>query len=89
MRRIASARSYSPIRQRYSPGSASVYADVNMIEQVLINLAVNSRDAMPKGGKLIVKTDTVKIDTPDEAAGVKKAGEFVCFSITDSGCGIA
>jgi len=77
------------LEAHYAPGSASVYADVNMIEQVLINLAVNSRDAMPRGGKLVVKTDTVKIEAPDPAAGIKKAGEFVCFNVTDTGCGIA
>src|ERR1035441_8142074 len=61
-----------------------------MIEQVLVNLAVNARDAMPKGGQLLVTTEFIRLDaiyakTHPEAS----AGEFVCLSVTDTGTGIA
>ena len=61
-----------------------------MMEQVLMNLAVNSRDAMPRGGKLHIKTHSVTI-APDEARRNPDAtpGQFVCLSFGDTGSGIA
>ena len=44
------------------PGPAMVKADPGQIEQVLMNLAVNSRDAMPRGGKLTIETSLVQVD---------------------------
>lgn len=74
----------------YAPGLPSIEADSGMIEQVLLNLAVNSRDAMPNGGKLTVTTRTLDIDQayvdqhPDA-----RLGKFVCVSVTDTGCGMS
>ena len=45
-----------------APGGAFIHADMGMIEQVLVNLAVNSRDAMPKGGRLILRTEALTLD---------------------------
>ena len=64
------------LEAHYAPGGAPVYADVNMLEQVLINLAVNSRDAMPKGGKLVVEINSIKLGEDEVQATNKKAGEF-------------
>jgi CheY-like chemotaxis protein len=75
------------LEARCAPGSCPVLADVNMMEQVLINLAVNSRDAMPKGGKLMIEIASVKVDSPP--IEIKHVGEFIRCSITDSGMGIA
>jgi CheY-like chemotaxis protein len=61
-----------------------------MIEQVLLNLAVNARDAMPGGGELWLELDAV---TLDEAAARRhpaaQAGDFICLSLRDTGRGIA
>ncbi len=67
-----------------------VKADSSMIEQVILNLAVNARDAMPKGGLLRISTDAVTIS----AAYCRRKpqasmGEYVCLSVSDTGCGIA
>ena len=66
-----------------------VKADIGMMEQVLMNLAVNARDAMPGGGHLTIATDSVDVDEahtrehPDA-----RAGRFVCLAVTDTGCGM-
>ncbi|HEX4343580.1 MAG TPA: response regulator [Verrucomicrobiae bacterium] len=67
-----------------------ICADRSMIEQVLLNLAVNARDAMPKGGQLLIRTSGV-VFTPEDVEREPKlrAGRFVCISVTDTGCGIA
>jgi PAS domain S-box-containing protein len=74
----------------FAPGIPSIKADLGMMEQVMLNLAVNSRDAMPRGGKLHIKTHSVTI-APDEARRNPDAtpGRFVCLSFGDTGSGIA
>jgi PAS domain S-box-containing protein len=67
-----------------------IKADLGMVEQVLLNLAVNSRDAMPRGGKLRIATACVALD----AAGARQnpeavPGRFVRLTFSDTGCGIA
>ena len=68
---------------------ANVIADPGQIEQVIMNLIVNARDAMPEGGKLIIETANVELD---EAYTKKHAGstlgKFVMIAITDSGTGM-
>ncbi len=73
----------------YCPHNAPVLADVGMLEQVLLNLAVNSRDAMPKGGLLSVRVSLVKVE-PEQASRHPDAsvGEFACLTVLDTGCGI-
>ena len=67
-----------------------ISADTNMIEQVLLNFAVNSRDAMPGGGSLILKTSIVVIDEAYVRQNLEStAGRYVCLSVADTGCGIA
>jgi PAS domain S-box-containing protein len=66
-----------------------IRADAGMVEQVLLNLVVNARDAMPKGGRLIVSTGVVNFP---EATGrgpeQSRPGEFVCLTVSDTGTGI-
>ncbi|MBI2928249.1 MAG: PAS domain S-box protein [Verrucomicrobia bacterium] len=64
-------------------------ADPGMVEQVLMNLAVNARDAMPQGGRLTIGTAPVRFSSEDVKAQPKaRAGEFVRLDVTDTGCGM-
>jgi signal transduction histidine kinase/ActR/RegA family two-component response regulator len=66
-----------------------IEADTGMLEQVVMNLAVNARDAMPKGGKLRIGTASVEIGDDYVRQHLEsRAGTFVCVTITDSGCGM-
>jgi two-component system, cell cycle sensor histidine kinase and response regulator CckA len=67
----------------------SVRADRNQIEQVILNLAVNARDAMPEGGRLRIATKDVRLDDLYARSHPgAKPGEYACLSVTDSGTGI-
>jgi signal transduction histidine kinase/ActR/RegA family two-component response regulator len=66
-----------------------VQADPGQIEQVLMNLAVNARDAMPQGGKLHVRTCNAILSEEDAAKRpAMSAGEYAQISVTDTGCGM-
>jgi len=74
----------------FSPSLPSIMADLSMIEQVLFNLAVNSRDAMPRGGHLRIKTSAVSFDPATARQNPEASpGHFVCLTFSDTGCGIA
>jgi PAS domain S-box-containing protein len=63
--------------------------DVCSIEQVILNMAVNARDAMPKGGSLTVATDLVQISSAYASSHPEASvGKFVCITIADTGCGM-
>jgi PAS domain S-box-containing protein len=73
----------------FSPSLTSIKADLGMIEQILLNLAVNSRDAMPKGGKLRINTSSVMINEMQAQQNPEATtGRFVCLTFADTGCGI-
>ncbi|HIF24686.1 MAG TPA: PAS domain-containing sensor histidine kinase [Micavibrio sp.] len=66
-----------------------VKVDVGQMEQVLINLAVNARDAMEEGGQLTIETANFENKKPVERGGdMMPAGHWVAVSVTDTGCGI-
>ncbi len=72
-----------------SPGLGHVKADAGQIEQVLMNLAVNARDAMPGGGKLILETSNVTLDeTYCRQIGSITPGSYVMMVVSDTGTGI-
>jgi PAS domain S-box-containing protein len=67
-----------------------VMADRGQVEQVLMNLVANSRDAMPKGGRILIETGQVELDKSFiEAHGVGQAGNYACLSVTDTGIGMS
>ena len=72
------------------PAAPAILADVGHIEQVLLNLAVNARDAMPRGGRLTVSTKRVDVNTVTETRGQAGAlpGVYACLSVSDTGSGI-
>lgn len=71
------------------PELSPIAADPAQIEQVLINLAVNARDAMPDGGVLTITTEDVTVDEGYcEATPYARAGRFACLSVADTGAGI-
>lgn len=71
------------------PDLPVVEADPAMLQQVLTNLAVNARDAMPEGGTLTLTTQGVKIDREDAAGNPEaRPGPAVCLSVSDTGMGI-
>jgi CheY-like chemotaxis protein len=72
--------------EHYAPGGAPVHADPSMLEQVLLNLAVNARDAMPAGGELSVRTEVVT--GPEELGSAAPRGG-VLLTVSDTGTGIA
>lgn len=68
----------------------SIQADAGMIEQVVMNLAVNARDAMPKGGLLRLKTAVADVDMAHAQRQVgAREGRFVSLQVTDTGCGMS
>ncbi len=67
-----------------APTLPPILADPGQIEQVVMNLSINARDAMPRGGKLVIETGNVNIDHHSEIA----PGEYVALTVIDTGTGM-
>ena len=66
----------------------SVRADPSQLEQVLLNLVMNARDAMPEGGRLMITTDEVALADLPERREVTCGGPFIALSVEDTGTGM-
>ena len=67
----------------------AVFADVTSIEQVMMNLTINGRDAMPDGGTITIRTSVLTLDADAKARNPDaRSGKFVCLSVTDTGTGM-
>jgi PAS domain S-box-containing protein len=76
------------IEVRCAGPRARVLADPGQIEQLLMNLAVNARDAMPGGGQLRLSTDSVELTEAEACPLGLAAGQYVRLAVRDSGCGM-
>ena len=77
------------LQTRLSPVDVQVWGDAGMIEQVLMNLVVNARDAMPEGGQVSIELDRITVDADTVVVRQVPAGDYVRLTVRDNGTGIA
>jgi two-component system cell cycle sensor histidine kinase/response regulator CckA len=73
---------------RLEPELKAVTADPGQIEQVVVNMTVNARDAMPAGGKLIIETSHVHLDQDVRPSPATQTGDYVALRVGDTGVGV-
>src|SRR5437588_9860547 len=77
------------LRFRLDDSLGQIKADPGQIEQVLLNLAVNARDAMPDGGTLSIRTENVHLNGKlTQSHLIIEPGHYVMMSVSDTGCGM-
>jgi PAS domain S-box-containing protein len=76
------------LRTELSSRDARVKVDPNQLEQVLINLAVNARDAMPDGGLLLIRTERSRVQPTRQLASPTASASYVVITVSDSGAGM-
>ena len=63
--------------------------DPNQLESALLNLAINARDAMPDGGRLVIATTNARLDSAAADTPALSPGEYICIAVTDTGVGMS
>jgi CheY-like chemotaxis protein len=76
------------LQTELDPGLWYVLADPNQVEQVLVNLVVNARDAMPAGGRVTITTSNRKMEAGAGRANGVRAGDYVILTVSDTGLGM-
>ena len=76
------------VHTELAAGLGSVLCDPNQLENALLNLAINARDAMPQGGRLTIRTADMDLDPAFAAQRDMAAGRYVTVSVTDTGTGM-
>jgi two-component system cell cycle sensor histidine kinase/response regulator CckA len=71
-----------------APDLPLIEADLSMMEQVILNLSVNARDAMARGGNLSIHTEVLNLTSAELKHPGVGPGDYICLSVTDTGCGI-
>jgi CheY-like chemotaxis protein len=72
-----------------APQPLLIHADAGMLDQILMNLVINARDAMPQGGRITIEVSARSFDADTAARQVPaRPGSFVCLRVSDTGCGI-
>ena len=74
---------------KLTPQLWNASVDVSELENALVNLSINARDAMPEGGKLMIETANVSVEAEPFSDLDIEPGDYVKLSVTDSGCGIS
>jgi PAS domain S-box-containing protein len=77
------------VRLHANDSPATVFADLNSLDQVVLNLAINARDAMPDGGVLEMTTGATVVDGAHGRSGTLAPGRYVTLAIRDSGTGMS
>jgi len=78
------------LKTHFSHEAVRVDADPSMLEQALVNLAINARDAMPDGGLLTIQVSKVQVDNPEAPLSANgRPGQYARLSVSDTGSGIA
>ncbi|MEI6045102.1 MAG: PAS domain S-box protein [Chloroflexota bacterium] len=73
----------------YQPSLPRVRADEGMVGQIIMNLAVNARDAMARGGQLVISTSLMEIEDNYIQSHLEALpGQYICLSVSDTGCGM-